>query len=76
MIRTTITPENTEIQLSIPEEYVGRKIEIILIASEEEVVNAPAGNNAARFKGILTHEEAEQYQLHLKQARSEWDRDI
>ena len=33
-------------------------------------------NNAARFKGLLTDEEAEKYHQYLKQARSEWDRDI
>jgi len=33
-------------------------------------------NNAARFKGLLTDEEADKYHVYLKQARSEWDRDI
>ncbi|MGZ3756075.1 MAG: hypothetical protein ACXVAY_20470 [Mucilaginibacter sp.] len=33
-------------------------------------------NNASRFKGLLTDEEAEKYHVYLKQARSEWDRDI
>lgn len=33
-------------------------------------------NNASRFKGLLTNEEADKYHKHLKKARSEWDRDI
>ncbi|HEY5325993.1 MAG TPA: hypothetical protein VIJ27_03255 [Mucilaginibacter sp.] len=33
-------------------------------------------NNASRFKGLLTNEEAEKYHQYLKQARSEWERDI
>ena len=33
-------------------------------------------NSASRFKGLLTNEEAEKYHQYLKQARSEWDRDI
>ena len=33
-------------------------------------------NNAARFKGLLTNEEAMSYHTYLKQARSEWERDI
>ena len=33
-------------------------------------------NNASRFKGLLTNEEAKMYDKYLKQARSEWDRDI
>jgi len=33
-------------------------------------------NNASRFKGLLTDEEAEKYHQYLKKVRSEWDRDI
>jgi hypothetical protein len=32
--------------------------------------------NASRFKGLLTNEEANKYHTYLKQARSEWERDI
>lgn len=28
MVRTVVTPENTHIELDIPPEYVGKKIEI------------------------------------------------
>jgi len=37
---------------------------------------SPPNNNASRFKGLLTEEEAEKYDKYLKHARSEWDRDI
>ena len=33
-------------------------------------------SNASRFKGLLTREEADKYHSYLKQARSEWERDI
>jgi hypothetical protein len=33
-------------------------------------------NNASRFKGLLTNEEASKFHTYLKQARSEWERDI
>ena len=33
-------------------------------------------NNASRFKGLLTNEEANKYHAYLKKARSEWERDI
>jgi hypothetical protein len=36
----------------------------------------PKTNDASRFKGLLTNEEAEKYHKYLKKARSEWDRDI
>ena len=31
---------------------------------------------AARFKGLLTNEEAYKFHQHIKDARSEWDRDL
>ncbi len=31
-------------------------------------------NNAAKYKGILTKEEGEKFNEHIKQARNEWDR--
>jgi len=33
-------------------------------------------NDVARFKGLLNDEEAKKYHEYLRQARSEWDRDI
>ena len=33
-------------------------------------------NNAARFKGLLTPEEADKFHTYLHQTRNEWDRDI
>ena len=33
-------------------------------------------NNASRFEGLLTAQEADKYDQYLKNARSEWDRDI
>jgi hypothetical protein len=41
MIRTTITPETTNIQLEIPAEYIGREIEITVLALDE----AEGGSN-------------------------------
>jgi len=45
-----------------------------LKALEEE--KKPQTNNASRFKGLLTNEEAEKFHKYLDQARNEWDRDI
>ncbi len=35
-----------------------------------------SSNNAARFKGLLTEEEADKYHKYLKKVRKEWDRNI
>ena len=35
MIHTTITPITTQVNLLIPKEYIGKKVEVLLYASEE-----------------------------------------
>lgn len=77
MIRTVVIPENNTLHLSIPNKYVGKEIEVFLYAKDEllEEQNTKT-KNAARFKGLLTPEEADMYHAYLKQARIEWDRDI
>lgn len=35
MIRTTITPLNTDLHITIPQEYVGKQIELLMYSIEE-----------------------------------------
>ena len=77
MIRTVVTPKNTDLHLSIPKDYIGKLVEVLLYTIDEvreEKVTQPA--NAARFKGLLTNEEAEKYHQYIQKVRSEWERDI
>lgn len=84
MIKTIVIPQNNQLQLTIPNSYIGKEIEVLLYAKEElekeiekvEDKQPVKTNNAARFKGLLTSEEADEFHIYLKQARSEWDRDI
>ena len=77
MIKTIITPNENILHLSIPNNYVGEELEVLLYRTDEisiEKNNKP--NNAARFKGLLSKNEAEKYHNYLKQGREEWERDI
>ncbi len=77
MIRTVITPDNNNIQLSVPNSYIGKEIEVLLFAKDElKEENITKVKNASRFKGLLTKDEGAQFHQYLKQARTEWDRDI
>ena len=84
MIKTIVIPQNNQLQLTIPNSYIGKEIEVLLYAKEEleketekvEDKQPIKTNNVARFKGLLTSEEADEFHIYLKQARSEWDRDI
>ena len=71
---------------------VGRKLSVIIPISEFDALLAVikqsiealktntdtknGKNDAARFKGLLTHEEADKFHNYLHQTRNEWDRDI
>jgi hypothetical protein len=76
MVRTIVTPENNLLSLSIPNSYVGKKIEVLYYAVDEveEEAKPVKTNTMAHFKGILSEEEANQLQEYVKKSREEWDR--
>ncbi len=77
MIRTSITPQQTDILISIPKNYVGKKIEIIYYSVDELTEETTVKHGTmARFKGILSSEEANQLQEYVKKSREEWNRNF
>jgi hypothetical protein len=78
MIRTILIPNNTDVHLSIPNNYVGRKIEVMCYPLDELVEESETvtPKSMASFKGILSTEEADQLQEYVKKSREEWDRDF
>ena len=76
MIRTTITPDNTDIHLAVPASYIGRKLEVMLYPVDEidEPVTKPAKRKPSEFAGTLSKEEGEKFQEYLKKTRDEWER--
>jgi hypothetical protein len=77
MIRTILTPKNTDLHLSIPEDYVGKQIEVLLYTTEEvEASNKNVVNNSLRGKLQLSSEQYKDFQDHVMESRKEWNRDI
>jgi subtilisin-like proprotein convertase family protein len=77
MIRTVFTPQQATVHVSIPEQYIGKKVEMLLFTPDEvEVLPILKRENVAQYKGLLTAEEAAQYHRYLQTARVEWNRDI
>ena len=76
MTKTVITPENNSILLTIPKEYVGKKIEVLMYAVDELSENSQQPKTMSLYKGLLTPEEAEDLQEYVKQSREEWDKNI
>lgn len=78
MVRTIVTPQQQNISIQVPQNYVGRQIEVLLYAVDELVEEQQTAkpNNAAKYKGIFSKEEGEKFNQYIQQARSEWDRDF
>jgi len=77
MIRTTITPQNTDVHISIPQDYVGRKMEVLLYATDELVEEKPHDKSTmAQFWGVISAETGEDMHKSVLKSRNEWDRDI
>jgi len=78
MLKTTVTPEKAQIQFSIPDEYVGRKLEVLLYPVDEitETQETKPAVTMKQFKGILDKETAERLQKEVTKSRNEWNRDI
>lgn len=77
MIKTIVTPQNNSINLSIPNNYIGRKIEVLLFAIDElEEEKTKSKKTIANFTGILSEDEYESLKSHTEQARKEWNRNI
>ncbi len=73
MVRTVIIPTNTNINLSIPEDYVGKPIEVTFLALEE-LEQKPAKKTMADFWGIISDETAEALHKQVEQNRDEWNK--
>ena len=75
MIRTIITPRQTDISLLIPENYIGKKVEFTFFALEELEGKKPQ-KTLGDFLGLLSENEYEQLEEYTSQARKEWNRDF
>jgi len=78
MIHTTLVPSQTVVELSLPNHYVGKKVEFFLIYVSDEIegVKSLRPSNASKFKGILNAEEAKSFNQYLTTVRQEWDRNF
>ncbi|HTB32735.1 MAG TPA: hypothetical protein VK808_11945 [Bacteroidia bacterium] len=79
MIHTTVTPVNSKVSLTVPEEYIGKKVEVLLYTLEEAEPNPTASNPKKKpsdYAGSLSAKAADQFLNHIEQSRNEWERDI
>lgn len=76
MVRTIITPSDTDVHLSIEQEYVGKTLEITYLALEELEHKPTSRKTMADFWNTISDETAVKLRENVRQMRNEWDRDI
>ncbi len=76
MIKTVVIPQNDSYNLAIPSNYIGKKIEILFYALEElsdQNVAPKKIKLSDKYKGIISKEQGEDLNNHIKEMRSEWN---
>ena len=75
MVRTIVVPDDTHIELDIPADYVGKKVEVTYSLLEEVETKRPK-KTMDDFWGILSDKTASDMQAEIAKSREEWERDI
>ena len=75
MVRTIVTPENTHIELDIPVDYIGKRVEITYLLVDE-INNGASTGTMSDFWGILSDKTANELHAQINKSRQEWERDI
>ncbi|GAB3419572.1 hypothetical protein [Niabella aquatica] len=77
MIRTIVRPKSNEITLDIPEEYIGKEIEITYLTLDELYGEKQKPEKSMKdFWGTISDEAASKFHNYIKQSRDEWERRI
>ena len=74
MIRTFVTPtkKSYKITLDFPEDYLGEEIEIIAFKKQEGLPREKS-KLSDKYRGIITKEQGDQLNEHIKQIRNDWN---
>jgi hypothetical protein len=77
MIKTVVIPKDNNLNLAIPNSYIGKEIEVLAYAKDElNIEKSSPRKSMADFCGVLSDSEYNELKSHTEQARQEWNRDI
>ena len=73
MIRKHLIPQNTAIQIAVPQSYVGKKVEVLLYTLEEITETEKLPYTLADLWGKLSSESAQALHRTTTATRDEWN---
>jgi hypothetical protein len=68
MIRTIITPVQNSISIDLPDNYLGKKVEVIAFPLDEEMEKSPK-KTMDDFWGIISKERADELNKEIEQGK-------
>ncbi len=72
MIRTSVTPQQAFLNIAIPSNYIGKKVEVLLYAVDEILEDQPKTQTMADFWNSISDETAAKLHNNVNQIREEW----
>jgi hypothetical protein len=77
MLRRIINPKESIYPLSIPANYIGKIVEVLIYSTDEIVENKESGRKKpSDYFGTLSISEGEKFLEYITNSRLEWDRNI
>jgi hypothetical protein len=75
MMRTVITPSENKCTIFLPDEYIGRKIEISFLALDELTLGERDKIALKKYRGIFKFDskKQEKFNQYLSEIRNEWE---
>lgn len=77
MLKTIIVPENNNIHLLVPNNYIGKEVEVLVYTKEEiEKETTVPKKTMKDFWGTISDETAKILHQNVIECRNEWERTI
>jgi|GEM_PF-1203204 len=73
MIRTIIIPDTQTVFFNIPKDYIGKEVEVIAFARDEEVLKDKPAVTMADLWGTLSNNTADDLNKQLQDGRNDWE---
>jgi hypothetical protein len=74
MIRSLITPQSTDLHIATPDEYVGKKLEVLVFPFDEpKEISTTTQNTMGQFWGVISNKTTEEMHQHISHSREEWE---
>jgi len=74
MLRINTTAVETNLQINIPKEYVGKNLEVLVFETNEGFQKTPIVKvDFSKFRKIFDKNESKKISKHLTKIRSEWE---